>query len=171
MFTSEDLTLVEEIYLASFPEEERRPWNDLSEGLLSGKIRLDVVRGDDGNIVGFATVWHFPEFAYIEHLAVAGSVRGLGLGGRLLDSVVGSEAVPVVVEVEPAATGTDAVRRIAFYVRHGFGGYPAFGYVQPPYAPGLSSVPLMLMTSEPVGEKQLKFISLTLHRIVYGKES
>jgi len=171
MFTDEDLAFVEDIYLASFPEEERRPWNDLSEGLLSGKIHLEAVRGDDGNIVGFATVWRFPEFVYIEHLAVDGKVRGLGVGGRLLDSIAEREAVPVVVEVEPASTGEDAVRRIAFYERHGFGGYPAFEYIQPPYASGLPSVPLMLMTSKPVGENQLKFISSTLHNLVYGKES
>lgn len=171
MFTVEDLSSVKKIYLASFPEEERRPWPDLYARLLSGEIRLDCLRDEDGCIIGFATVWHFPAFAYVEHLAVDGNARGLGVGGRLLDKVVKRENVPVIVEVEPAPTGENAKRRIGFYERYGFTAYPTFGYIQPPYAVGLPAVPLMLMASNPIGENQLSEISNTLHRVVYGKES
>ncbi len=170
MLTTEDLMPVKTIYHASFPEEERRPWNDLIDKVKSGVIVLEIARDEAGAVVGFATVWNFDGFSYIEHLAVDASVRGGGVGGRLLDSVVGAEDRPLLVEVEPAATGDDARRRIAFYERHGFVAYPHFDYVQPPYSQDLPEVPLMFMVSGHVGAKTLESMSTTLHREVYGKE-
>ena len=170
MITTDDLASIKVIYNASFPEEEQRPWNDLTDKIQSGKIRLEVARGEAGCVLGFATVWRFGTFSYIEHLAVDASGRGLGVGGRLLDSVVRSEGKPVLVEVEPADTGGDARRRIVFYERHGFVQYPDFAYVQPPYCQGLPEVPLMFMVSENVGGKVLVSMSSTLHKEVYGRK-
>ncbi len=168
MFTTADLMPIKAIYHASFPEEEQRPWADLVERVRSEKIILEKACDESGAVLGFATVWRFPEFSYIEHLAVDASARGLGVGGRLLDAVVHGEDKPVLVEVEPAATGDDARRRIAFYERHGFVQYPDFAYVQPPYSPGLPEVPLMFMVSQNVGDDVLASMAATLHREVYG---
>ncbi len=158
---------VKQIYLSSFPEEERRPWDDI--------IRLtDTVGGPFGFYLincgnrpaGLLTAWSFPTFTYIEHLAILSSRRGSGIGAKVLKDFVRQQSVPVVLEVEPASTGELARRRIAFYDRCGFHAFPDFEYIQPPYTPSLPPVKLMLMATST--DIDLAEVAATLHKRVYG---
>lgn len=158
---------VKEIYLSSFPEEERRPWDEV--------IRLtDTVGGPFGfylincgnRPVGLITAWSFPGFTYIEHFAVLSSRRGSGIGAKVLKMFVRQQHVPVVLEVEPASAGDLARRRIAFYERCGFHAFPDFEYIQPPYSPSLPSVRLMLMATS--AKIDLAQVAAVLHQRVYG---
>lgn len=158
---------VKSIYISSFPEEERRPWDEVMKltDTVGGPFAFYIVNCGKSP-VGIITAWTFKNFTYIEHFAIEPSRRGHGIGAKVLKEFVRSQSVPVVIEVEPASTGKMARRRIEFYKRSGFYPYPDFEYIQPPYSTGLPSVRLMLMaTSEDI---DLAEVSSTLHQNVYG---
>lgn len=154
---------IRELYEAAFPPQERRPWPALMR-LLGSEPRFGLreLVADDGSFAGFVTVWQMPEgFSYVEHLAVVPLLRGLGIGSGALASL-GSG--PVVLEVELPLT-PEARRRIGFYQRHGFTVGKA-DYVQPPYASGLPSVPMYLLTR---GAVDAETAAARLHSTVYNQ--
>lgn len=148
---------VHDLYLASFPEQERRQWRPRPRG--SYGPHLHVARHSDGSLIGFMTTWRLPGATYIEHLAIDPALRSRGYGARFLSAIDD----PVILEVEPPDTDV-ARRRIRFYERHGFAAHPDFDYVQPPYAASLPPVPLMLMTR---GHVELSRAVAALRNIVY----
>lgn len=163
----DELPLLREIYMESFPPVERRPWEKIVSPAGPESPRLQVVHdGADGIPLGLVTTWEFPRFTYIEHLAVDRRMRGRGTGTYVLKALAAS-GKPLVLEVEPES-GADPMtsRRIDFYRRNGFVllDHP---YVQPPYAPGLPPVALRLMTTAPEGVPAEE-ISALLHLRVYG---
>lgn len=159
------------LYNMSFPREERRPWIREMELLDSGmpffKMYAAIEKGT-GEFIGFATIWQLPGIVYIEHLAIVESMRGNGIGGKILDKIV-SEAgeQPVVVEVELPDANDDAPRRVAFYERHGFEAMVDFVYFQPPYSPELSDLQMMLMTTRKLADA--KAFVIMLHTLVYNQ--
>lgn len=164
--TEADLAVIKRIYDASFPVEERRPWETIIKPAKAGCPTLYAILSD-GHIVGMATVWTFGRFAYIEHLALDGSVRNRGLGSEALSAIIDTVSpLPVVVEVEvPTDNDPMTRRRVNFYARHGFQVIDPY-YVQPPYADGLPEVELYLMANAPVSPVETTY---TLHTEVYGK--
>lgn len=162
--------VVERIYTDSFPEEERRPLQDLRNKAMNDEspLRMLLIM-DDERIAGFISFWEFGEFVYIEHFAIDGPYRGAGIGSRAIDRFREMVCRPIVLEVEiPEHPGDIAGRRVAFYERHGFSALREYEYSQPPYQIGLPEVPMWLMTT---GEPPLDadFLTATLHRNVYGK--
>lgn len=156
------------IYFGSFPAEERRDWHQLTRMLRSSDCPVSlIVIYSCGKPVGFITLWKLGDISYVEHFATDPAVRGGGLGGRAIRSVVSHSPSPIVLEVEPAETGDEARRRISFYMRNGFIPIPDFDYTQPPYSPGLPEVKLMLMTTHTTIDVA-SAVSVIL-RCVYGK--
>lgn len=163
----EEMLAMERIYIESFPPEERREWSDIvcKAEDENHPLTFNVVRRN-GKGVGFITAWSLPEVTYVEHFAINPAERGGGIGSKAIAALVTKSDRPVVLEVELPSVGEDARRRIEFYKRCGFVAHEAFEYVQPPYAPGLSEVPLMLMTSEP--GVNLEAAAESMKRVVYG---
>ena len=140
-----ELPALEALYTASFPPEERRPWDMVAAG--GDTPCLLCISAPDEPHAGLVSVWRFPQFTYIEHLCTAHALRGRGLGGAVL-AALRAEGRPLLLEVEhPQGPDSMEQRRIDFYRRNGFGvlDYP---YIQPPYAPGLPEVPLLLMCTD-----------------------
>ncbi len=157
---------MEDLYLNSFPPEERRPWQQLLR-LIDTDPRfsfLTVTSGD--TVAGFITLWNLGEVMYVEHFAILPSLRGGGIGSQAVRTLINTTSIPVILEVEPASSGEMARRRINFYSRSGLIPHHDFHYLQPPYSPGLPSVPLTLMTSSP--DVDLTSASKIIHRVVYG---
>lgn len=159
------------IYHEAFPPEERRHWDDIVRMSLSDGFPLEFLtvmyRGKEAGLI---TCWRFKDFDYVEHFAIDPSLRGRGVGAAAIEALAAmsdARGVPVVLEVELPDAGHDARRRIGFYERCGFTAHRDFKYVQPPYAPGLPEVDLMLMTSGPALD--LDKAAEVLHREVYGK--
>ncbi len=162
-----DKAAAEDLYLAAFPPEERRPWQQIAD---TGTMpRLCGLYNNEELFVGFVTVWTFERYAYVEHFAVSPSQRGGGIGAAAMAALRQMLGMPVVLEVEPP-THRDpmAPRRIAFFERCGFA-LLDYDYVQPPYSAGLPSVPLCLMSTDP-GLDPAE-IERTLHSQVYGYSS
>lgn len=169
-----ELEELEKLYERSFPAVERRPWESIIRPSAPGCPRLLAVRTEGtGELLGMATVWHFPGFMYLEHFAINETNRGSGIGTEVLTALKASESssdqpVPWIVEVEPAHNpdSTEA-RRIAFYERNGFFmlDYP---YIQPPYVPGMPEIGMLLMSTDP-GIDPAE-VAATLHINVYNKK-
>lgn len=158
----------EALYLSAFPECERRPveeWRKLAETAGSG-FRIHEIR--TGNApAGFISCWTFPRFVYVEHFAINPGGRGRGTGGKALEAFKARHTgSPLVLEVEHPET-EEARRRIAFYTHHGFSLLP-LPYLQPPYRPGGSWLPLHLMsTDEGFASENFEAIRQTIYREVY----
>ncbi|MBD5259989.1 MAG: GNAT family N-acetyltransferase [Bacteroides sp.] len=159
---------VKRIYMASFPEEERRVWDDLTAKLADREhpLKMMIIK-HRGRTAGFITRWQLDGVRYVEHFAVDASLRGLSIGSRAIREFCKREgATPVVLEVEPAEMSDEARRRIRFYERCGFKAHHSFPYIQPPYSAGLPEVKLTLMTcGEP--PKELAAIAAEILRMVY----
>ncbi|MDE6085817.1 MAG: GNAT family N-acetyltransferase [Muribaculaceae bacterium] len=164
------LGAVHNLYMKSFPETERRPWEGIIELLSQPNpfFNLYVSVNEDGVLQGFISTWRLPDSLYIEHFAIEVNLRSQGIGGAMLDYVKQKAGEkPVVVEVELPEDNPDAPRRIKFYEHHGFMAMKDFVYFQPPYAKGLPDVRLMLMTSKKLPDLQIFVI--TLHNLVYNQ--
>ncbi len=127
----------------SFPEDERRPYSEQKE-LLKNEYYNVYVEKENGSVIGFISVWGFPEFLYIEHFAVAPDYRNRGIGEKLVNYVSSLYDKTICLEVEPPEDEF-AKRRIGFYERNGFflNEYP---YMQPPISKGKNPIPLMIMS-------------------------
>lgn len=157
------LPALRQLYLDSFPPEERRPWEEIADP--SRLPRLLAIVLSDGSTAGFVTIWPFAAFTYIEHLATDPGLRGRGIGAQVMAALSTAHA-PLLLEVErPAGLGSIEARRIGFYRRCGLH-LLDHDYIQPPYAPGLPSVPLLLMSTDPALDAPAA--AATLHREVYG---
>lgn len=157
---------VRKLYFDAFPPEERRPWESLVSpaAYAAGPVLRTLT--SDNDFFGFVSYWNFGSFIYIEHLAVDSSLRGGGIGAKALALLSEATALPIVLEVEhPSPDNPMAERRIGFYRRNGLDILP-FDYIQPPYAPGLPEVPLLLMSTDSSIDPAV--VSATLRREVYG---
>ena len=155
----------------SFPLEEYRPYPEQKALLSRPAYGLYAARDDrEGNLLGFAAVWEWENFAFIEHIAVNPDYRNGGLGGKLLDQVVALLEKPVCLEVEPPDGGM-ASRRIGFYQRHDFFLNP-YPYTQPAISEGRSPIPLLITThGREISEGDFLTIRKRLDRQVYQTEA
>ena len=134
----------------SFPTDEYRPYDEQRRLLDDPRYTVYVHHADwDGDVDAFLAVWQFEAFAFLEHFAVAPTVRNCGLGTKLLKALSSVLGCCICLEVEfpdtPIAAG-----RIAFYQRAGFV-YHDFPYLQPAISKGRQPVPLRLMTQNANG--------------------
>lgn len=140
------------LYEQSFPPEERRHYqsaDQLMDFVADHRptFRILAVSADNcSRLAGFITFWEFPDYVYIEHLAVDPILRGSGIGSEMIRYIARTHDSPLILEVEPAETGAMAQRRIKFYQRLGFDLHDEINYMQPPYHPELQPIPLSLMT-------------------------
>lgn len=157
----------EKLYLAAFPEEERREVEDWRHLCLAEPQFTVYEITLDNKFAGLLTVWQFDGFRYVEHFTTTVDVRGKGIGTQALACLIETDASPVVLEVELPNTEI-ARRRIAFYERNGFTLNSA-DYQQPPYRPNAQWFPLRLMsTDESYLTTHCPHVISTIHSRVYG---
>ena len=149
----------------SFPEEERRPYEE-QRALLECKdysIYVHIVKEE---IVAFFGVWRLSGFDFIEHFAVKETHRNGGIGTKLLRELLILLKKPVILEVEPP-TEKLTKSRIQFYERNGFA-LNDYDYFQPPISKGRSRIPLMIMTyPNQITVSQYENIRNALYQEVY----
>jgi ribosomal protein S18 acetylase RimI-like enzyme len=159
-----------EIMEEAFPPSERRPKERQRALLEDPRYRLLTEEAETGFLLGFLAAWEFPDFLFIEHLAVARAARGRGTGGILVRrclTVAGGK--PVYLEVEPPQNEIQR-RRVNFYLRLGFA-LNTFPYEQPPMRPGAAPLPLYVMSHPaPVSQGEFAPVRQKLYHVVYGVE-
>lgn len=164
---SEEFKQIWSIYEFSFPQDERRDLGQQTK-LLDNEIYNLFAGYDEDQLVGFIATWEFDDFIFIEHFAIEESLRGKGLGTKILSEYLGNNNKKVVLETERSEEGDIAVRRIEFYKRLGFK-LNTHDYIQPPYDEGKKPVPLFLMTRpREINKSEFVEVREQLHKIVYG---
>lgn len=135
-----------ELYVASFPAEERRREEQLKRMMhLVPEMYVNAVY-QDGELCGLLIYWNFNEFYYMEHLAVFPEMRNRQIGKQVLDYWAEYLNKLRILEVEPAEDEM-ATRRIGFYNRNGY--QVIFkDYVQPSYYKDEDACPLWIMGNE-----------------------
>ena len=158
------------LYEQAFPADERRETADLIR-VIKNCREFKIIEAVDGNtFLGFFTYWDFSDcgFAYGEHFAIEPEARNGGIGARFLLHIISSLDVPLIIEVE-LEDNAMACRRVKFYERMGLKAWRNVGYTQPPYSPGKTPVPMMLMTTDGFSsEAQVQEAARVLHRRIYG---
>lgn len=149
---------------ASFPPSEFRTYEGQKSLLEDKRYRVIAEKGPDGRTNAFIAVWKFPQFQFLEHMAVDPSLRGQGVGGRMLSAFVAESSIPVLLEVEPPETEW-ASRRIAFYERLGFTLNP-YPYEQPPLRENQTPLSLLVMSGpSPLTESEFLHFRDTVHLV------
>ena len=160
---------VEQLWLNSFPDDERRDTiaqrlNTDTNPIFSCFVALD----DYDKPLGFITLWNFDLFIYCEHFAAAPEFRCKGIGTKIINHITNSHTKPLVLEVEIPDNELSR-RRIRFYERCGLRLWQSSHYIQPPYRAGGNSVPMMLMATEGLDEHtDFNHVVDTLKKYVYG---
>lgn len=161
-----DFDTVFAIMMTSFPESERRTYAGQKALLADPHYRLITKTDDSNNIIAFLAAWEFPQFRFVEHIAVDPGTRGGGIGGKLMTAYIGESAKPILLEVEPPDTDM-AQRRISFYERLGFHLNP-FEYMQPPLQKGQPDLPLKVMSyPQTLTDAEFALYKETLYSKVY----
>lgn len=120
--------------------------------------------------LAFLNYYEFPEnkTIFVEHFAVSQELRGHGTGTALMEQLkLMTAPFLIVLEVEPPEGPTER-RRVEFYKRLGFhinGGE----YFQPEFYGKTPAIPLKLMTTRTLGEKEFSELSKFIHKRVYKK--
>lgn len=158
---------VERLMQESFPLDERRA-EELQRQVTDSEERFRCLLITDGPFrVGLITLWSFPGFTYVEHLATSPDVRNKGYGKQIMEHL--SSYVPglILLEVEPPEDEMSR-RRIGFYERCGFTLHP-YEYLQPPYHPDGAPFPLRIMTAgaEDFSYEHFQECRKYLYRYVY----
>lgn len=100
---------------------------------------------EDLKLVGAITVWEFEDFIYLENFAVCASMRGRGIGAKILKELQTIYFNKVIVLEVEQPTDDIKKRRISFYQRSHFI-LNSYGYIQPPLRISTEKVHLLLMT-------------------------
>ena len=161
--------MIWEIYNNSFPDDEIRNLKQQMELMDNPLYHLEPYYADE-TLAGFIASWKFPDFTFIEHLAVASTLRGRGLGSLLMLDFINRNAAPIILEVEPPLTPLQK-RRIEFYRNLGFYFNP-YNYFQPPLSKDKNVVHLFLMSyPEPLDKNSFTHYKKMLYREVYQVDS
>jgi GNAT superfamily N-acetyltransferase len=162
---------VTDLYLLSFPLNERRDFDFLLEGLRLGNYQM-LVYLKEKSVYGLSFVY-FPEhepFALLDYFAIIPEKQGIGIGSQCFLELVHRmrcEGRSLLMEVEDPTVGTnkdEKEKRIRFYERNGARMLEKYDY----YLPDLSGhgeptpMKLMIAPSEPqISRKKLiQFIKL-----------
>ncbi|NLF43040.1 MAG: GNAT family N-acetyltransferase [Bacteroidales bacterium] len=155
------------LYGSAFPEEERRANSNLLMLIENEPAYSFQAILDDEVLLGFISIWKFPDFWFIEHFAVLDELRNQGYGSTTIDYLKNTTGFPIVLETEKEISGL-AVARIKFYERLGFHKAP-FEYSQPPYQKGMPFIPMYLFSSgSPLNHTDFIRIRKILYEKVYG---
>lgn len=167
-----------QIYVDSFPADERRPIDGIMKLIDAGDEYNFFVGESDSQPIGFITVWMFDSFAYVEHFAVDSVQRGRNLGSQMMRQLRQLTDKPIILEIElldeegiDETEQNQRISRLRFYRRLGFVTCDR-DYEQPPYSPDLQPVPLMLLewsVASPLFPDKFEQVRDKIHSQAYGR--
>lgn len=107
-----------ELYEDAFPLEERRLLDSQARVMKKPNYHFDIII-DEKQLIGFLLWWDFETHRYIDHFATSTRQRNKGFGKLILETFMGNNDRPILLEVE-LPNSTINQRRIKFYERIGF---------------------------------------------------
>ncbi len=81
--TEERLSNIKNLYLASFPKEELKPFSMLIENSKAGKGDLFCIE-ENNKFLGHALVAYYKDMVLLDYFAVDENKRGEGIGGKAI---------------------------------------------------------------------------------------
>ena len=161
----EEFDQVYEIMVDNFISDEYRNYEEQKDLLKNPLYKVYVVK-ERNEIITFIAIWEFDDFIYFEHLATKKEKHNLGIGTKVINYITKSESKNIVLEVEEPIDEIEK-RRIEFYKRNGFV-MNEYDYVQPPMSKGKNFVPLRIMSTKKINNKnEFETIKETLYKNVY----
>ena len=114
---------IKELYLSSFPEEERKSINFIETLRKEDKCTV-LAAEEDGKFSGLAIMLTDSKYALIDYLAVDTESRGTGLGSKILDCLKEKYRDKCLFLERETVTHTadnayDRARRRRFYLKNG----------------------------------------------------
>lgn len=157
------------LFQKAFIPAELRPYKKMKPLFEQNQLIIYGYK-DKQKLVATLLVWELENCIFWENFAVDESLRGQGIGSRVLEEVKAMyQDKTIILEVE---TPFDEMsqRRIGFYQRHEFMLNP-YSYIQPTLDVNPTNVKLQLM-SYPyiIDESQYQRIKKEIFKIVYLKE-
>lgn len=151
----------------SFPKSERRTKKAFRE-LCESESRYKIYAlFSENTICAFLTVWEFEDFTFGDHFAVLPSLRGGGIGAKMLSELKSQCTLPFIIEVE-LPENEMARRRIGFYERNALK-LCDFDYILPAMQKGCESLPMRIMTyPAPLTETEFEPIKDQIYKTVYN---
>ena len=150
----------------SFPLDEYRTYDE-QKTLMKNPIYSIYGYFDENELKGFAAIYNFNEFIFIEHLAVSIKYRNQGIGEFILNQLHQQYSQMICLEVEPPLNELSK-RRIDFYKRNQFY-LNEYEYIQPSISKGKKPIPLYIMTSfSKIDENTFNKIRNVLYKQVYN---
>ncbi len=140
--TEKTFDKVYEKMAAAFPLQERRNSLDQKKCFENSYFNFFEITENE-TAVGFVSPWVFPDFVYIEHLAIDEDKRSGGYGSKTIERIKEMYKKPIILEAEAPVT-EQQIKRIKFYERLGFK-VNGYDYIQPSYHGG-EGVPLMILS-------------------------
>ncbi len=106
------------LYTMSFPQNERRNLVTHLKAMKDKRFYPAIYLSEQSELLALCFYWKFPDFIYLEHLAVNPNYRNKGVGSKIL-RVLTSYNQPVVLEIDPPF---DAIskQRLHFYQKNKF---------------------------------------------------
>lgn len=106
-------------YECSFPEFEKRTKRDQIKVLEDNRYKVYAI-SDEGNYVGFITLWEFNKYCFIEHLAIDPINRGKSYGKAIINKLQSQHQDKIIIlEIDPPIDDISK-RRLKFYEGLGF---------------------------------------------------
>lgn len=147
----------------NFIKEEIRDYES-AKAVLENPLYTIYRIENDGEFIGFITVWALSDITFAEHFVIFEKYRNCGFGKDAI-GILCKMCGRLFLEAEPPETELSA-RRIGFYKRCGFfeNDYP---YTQPSYRKGGCGVRLVLLSYPEVLEAPEKKVT-ELYKTVYN---
>lgn len=144
--TSEDYRVqqIYDSYSSTFPEDERRDWNQFLALFSNEKVSVISVLHEAQNI-GYLVIWKLSNTTFVEHFEVFEEFRSKKLGSKITDYLFENHH-KLVLEIEHETLNDYAKMRYTFYQKNGFKLIDDT-YVQPSYGEGKSPLDLWLLAN------------------------
>ncbi|MDY0343947.1 MAG: GNAT family N-acetyltransferase [Lentimicrobium sp.] len=152
------------LYQRAFTNEERRDPADLDQLLEHPDFSFYLVNHYSWP-AGLIAVWQFPDFVFIEHMAVSEQFRNRRIGANALEQLLALSELPLVLESEQPVDETTS-SRLNFYKRQGFQVIDA-DYLQPPYRKENEPLPMVLLSNHPYPAEEASMIAAAIKAKVY----
>ena len=126
----EEFDRLYQILSNNFPTKEIKEYNYMKDTFHAGLYQVLTLKDND-QIVGIMSFYQHDDFRFIDYFAIDGSLKGKGMGSKMLQYFINLDDKMVILEVEHPED-EQSKRRIAFYQRNGLYLNNQFEYFVPP---------------------------------------
>lgn len=119
-FASEHKKQIKDIYVNSFPKDERFPFWILKNCSKEKNVLFNVIL-DNNKVIGMEYIINYENTAYLMYLAIDENQRGKGYGSKILEDLI-KKYETIILSIERPNEDLDDNRemRKKFYLRNGF---------------------------------------------------